>query len=349
MNQKKLSPKKLVFLRSIQTSFGGAEVFLKRLTEQLARENIKFEILHSNAPRWLASWIKAWWFNWQAKLNKKNNFYFSLDRIDSADIYRAGDGVHKAFLKTKSFSLNPLHLTYLILEKRCFKNSKWIICNSYKIQKEIEKYYPEISQDKISVIPNGINLPEINAEINNQAKQKICQEFSINSNLPLILFVGSGFKRKGVGEFLKIISQLKTPVQGLIVGKDKKIKTYQDQARSLGILEKISFTGQRKNINDFYLASDIFLFAPEYEPFGNVVLEAMAYGCVALTNTQCGMCDFMPEKYWITENTPKFIDQLLQDPEKLKQAQSESRAIASQYSIEKTAEEILKIIKKIMG
>lgn len=344
MSQNKIQNKKLIFLRSIHTPFGGAEVSLSRLTQELSRQNIEFEIRYSSAPKFLSSWIKAWWFNWESRFKKqKNELYFSLDRLDSADIYRAGDGVHKAYLKTKSFSLNPLHFTYLILEKRCFKNSKHIICNSYLIQKEIQNYY-QIPDSKISVIPNGLAPVSINPD----AKNKLLQEFSIDKNLPIILFVGSGFNRKGMSEFLKLISQIKTPFHSFIIGKEKNLNFYKSEAESLNLLSKISFTGQRLDVSDFYSAADIFIFPPKYEPFGNVVLEAMAYGCVSFTNQNCGMVDFMPEKFWINKNTPSLIDDLLNNPEKLAQAKTELQTIAAQYSIEKTAQETLKIIQKFL-
>lgn len=341
--------KKLVFVRSIQTPFGGAEVFLKRLTDQLSQDQIEFKILHSSAPKWLASWLKAWWFNFEARFKKsKTDFYFSLDRIDSADIYRAGDGVHQAYLKTKSFSLNPLHLTYLRLEKTCFRNSKHIVCNAPKTKREILEHYPEISPDKISVIPNGIKLPDMSLELKKQARSKLNQELGLEPSQPIILTVGTGFKRKGVKNFLNLISQLKTPVYGLVVGKDKNIKPYQALAKNLGIDDRIIFTGQRQDIEDFYLAADIFIFAPEYEPFGNVVLEAMAYGCVAFTNQACGMVDFLPETYWLDDQTAIKIDQLLTDLDLLITAQLELRAIAAEYSIERTAQMTLELIRKLL-
>lgn len=353
--QKKL--KKLIFLRSIQTNFGGAEVFLSRLTEALRQKNIDFEVLYSTAPKFLPSWIKAWWFNYQAKIKKiknKNLFYFSLDRMSSADIYRAGDGVHKAFLKTRSFSLNPLHFSYLTLEKLCFKNSKHIIANSHKTQEEIIKFYA-ISPDKVSVISNGLcfsKIPLNSLDHPEQAltiKLKLAQEFKINPNLPFILFVGSGFKRKGLSQFLKIIAQIKTPFHAFIIGKEKKLSFYQDQAKNLNLTQSITFTGQRLDISDFYLASDLFIYPAQYEPFGNVILEAMAHGCVALTNKNTGALELLPSQFDLDQpQSIYFINALLQDPEKLKQAQAQQINISQQYTIEKTADQTLALILKIM-
>jgi len=359
LNKQSKITKKIIFLRSIKTKFGGAEVFLSRLTEALKQRNIDFEILNSSAPKFLPSWIKVWWFNLQVKIKKLRNsnlFYFSLDRLTSADIYRAGDGVHKAFLKTRSFSLNPLHLSYLILEKSCFKNSKHIVANSSKTKQEILEHYPNISPSKISIISNGLLFSKIpfnsldQPENTSKIKEKIAQEFKVNSNIPFILFIGSGFKRKGVSEFLNIISKIKTPFHAFIIGKEKKLFLYQDQAAELNLSQKITFTGQRSDTSDFYLASSLFIYPAQYEPFGNVILEAMAHGCVALTNKNTGALEILPPEFDLDHpESINLINLLLENPEKLKQAQELQITIAKQYPIEKTADQTFALILKIMG
>ena len=90
------------------------------------------------------------------------------------------------------------------------------------------------------------------------------------------MFVGSGFKRKGVEEFLRIIAMLKTlGIKAFVVGKENNMSYYQNLSKKLNIDNQIFFTGPRTDVNDFYTISDIFLFPTHYDPFSNVVLEAM--------------------------------------------------------------------------
>ena len=100
----------------------------------------------------MPSWLRIILFNLQVCLTKKDRFYFSLERIICPDVYRAGDGVHKVFLRIeKKSKLNPLHPIYLFLEKRCFNNAKRIIANSNMIKDEIISTYG-INPNKIDVI-----------------------------------------------------------------------------------------------------------------------------------------------------------------------------------------------------
>jgi len=333
--------KKITFLRLKANKFGGAEIYLQRLTKELKKQNIEFEIKHSTAPKFLPSWIKAIWFNIESCLNKKNKLYFSLDRITCPDIYRAGDGVHKAFLKTKKFSLNPLHLTYLYLEKKCFNNTKKIIANSRLVKNQIISTY-NISPQKIEIIYNGIPLKE-KADFRNLKK-----EFNLK-NEKIILYVGSGFERKGVKEAFDIISKLKGKFKFFVIGKEKKIEWYKYYAKNLNIEDKVIFTGPRSDVDKFYSIADIFLFPTRYEPFSNVILESLNFECVSFTTKQNGASEILPKEWIIDENIAQKIQYLLDNENELKKLQKKAKEISKNFSIEKNVEKTLKVINEVIN
>ncbi|WOE70348.1 glycosyltransferase family 4 protein [Hydrogenimonas thermophila] len=340
--------KKIYFIRFNKTKYGGAEKYLQRLSKILNTFNIQHTIVYSPLPKWIPSWLRILISNFLICFNKNKKFYFSLDRISCPEIYRAGDGVHKAFLKTKKPSLNPLHLVYLAIEKKTFQNSKKIIANSNLVKSQIIENY-NINPDKIEVIYNGIEIKEFNKQ---KSKEKIIQEFSIPKDKKIILFAGSGFKRKGVKEFLEIISKLKHPFQAFILGKEKRINRYKQIAKKLGVENKVIFTGPRSDINDFYAAADIFLFPTHYEPFSNVVLEALSFNNVVLTTKQNGASEIIDQRY-IMESPNDFsitqeIEKLLSDKVLLDKEQIKCRKIAENFTIEKNARKTLQLIEKVL-
>jgi len=332
--------KKITLLRANKTKFGGAENYLLRLTKEFEKQNIECEVVNSTAPKFLSSWIKAVWFNLQVCLNKKHKFYFSLERVSCPDIYRAGDGVHKEFLKTKKRRFNPLNIVYLYLEKRCFENSKKIIANSNMIKKQIIKTY-NIEPKKIEVIYNGIEIKPL------QNFTCIQKEFNLKDE-KIILYVGSGFERKGVKEAIKIVSKLKNRVKLIIIGKEKNISYYKNLANSLHV--DTIFTGVRSDVDKFYSMGDIFLFPTHYEPFSNVVLEAMSFKNVVITTKQNGAHEILDNKYIM--QTPqdysivKKIDELLKDNKKLEAVKKQNLGIVQNFTIEKNAKETMKIINE---
>jgi UDP-glucose:(heptosyl)LPS alpha-1,3-glucosyltransferase len=289
--------------------------------------------------------VRAIFFNLQVCLTKKNQFYFSLERITCPDIYRAGDGVHKVFLTTTQKSkLNPLHPVYLYLEKRCFQNARHIIANSQMIKNQIINTY-NIDNTKISVVYNGVNLT-------NQANPaKIKQEFELTDE-KILLYVGSGFKRKGVKELLELVAKLKTQnIKVFVIGKEKKIAYYQNLAKKLDVAEKIIWTGARVDVNDFYAVSDIFIFPTHYEPFSNVVLEAMSFKTIVWTTKQNGASEILDSEFIMqnpTDDISKKIDNLLQNPQELEKIKQQNHQIAQNFSIANNTKQTLKIIKKYM-
>ncbi len=299
---------------------------------------------------YLPSWLNVIFFNYRTCRHKHAyDLYFSLERITCPDIYRAGDGVHKAFLKTKGFTLNPLHLTYLWLEKRTFANAKIIIANSRMVKSQILEHYP-IDENKIVVIYNGVPIPDTFDAA--KAKESLAKEFAIDASRPIVLFVGSGFARKGVKEYLHILSRIDAPFTAFVVGKEKHLKQYRRLAETLGVGERIIFTGPRKDVTTFYAASDIFLFPTHYEPFSNVVLEAMSYAIPTFTTRQNGAAEILPKEYVMENpddaNVIEKIEALLNDENRLTDAKRQARSIAENYSIERNVQETVHIIHRVM-
>lgn len=343
--------KKIYFIRRQHTPFGGVERYFNRLVKELSSRKIyDVEVLHIEQPKWMPSWIKLPWYNYQVCRNRKQGIYFSNDRLSCLDIHRAGGGTHKTFLKVKGFTLNPLHPVYLILEKKALQNSKRIIAISNMVKNDIIRDYG-IDPDKIDVVYNGIELEAIEKTQKAKRKARILQEFGINENLPIILYVGSGFERKGVWEMLELLSRLQTPFHAFIVGKEKRMKRYRKRAQELGIAQKVTFTGPRKDVENFYCASDLFLFPTRYEPFGNVILEAMHYGNAVITTKQCGGGELLDEQ-WLMESSKDLsilsvIEKLLSSKELLESVKSKNEALARQHSIQRNVDETIKVIEKV--
>jgi len=340
--------RKIYLIREKTSKFGGAEVYLSRLSKVLDDNGVDHQIVNSIFPKFLPSWLRIILFNLQVCLTKKNKFYFSLERISCPDVYRAGDGVHKMFLSIENKSkLNPLHPIYLFLERRCFNNAKRIIANSHMIKDEIINTYG-INSNKIDVIYNGIEPKKVDYK---HSFNKLSKEFSLDKDTPILLYVGSGFKRKGVKEFLEIIARLENKnIKAFVVGKEKKIEYYKQLSKDLKIDKKVMFTGARQDVDDFYAISDVFLFPTRYEPFSNVILEAMSSKNAVFTTKQNGAHEILEDKY-IMSSSKDFsvvvkIDTLLKDTEALCAIKQANNIKANELSIKLNMQQTITTIKQ---
>jgi UDP-glucose:(heptosyl)LPS alpha-1,3-glucosyltransferase len=341
--------KKIYLIRANSTKFGGAENYLLRLSKALTSKKLEHEIINSFFPKFLPSSIRAILFNLQVCISKNDKLYYSLERITCPDIYRAGDGVHKVFLTIEDKSkYSLLHPVYLFLERRCFRNAKRIIANSNMVKKQIISTY-SIDPGKIDVIYNGIELKTLNYA---KSLNKLSKEFSIDTKQPILLFVGSGFQRKGVAEFLRILSQLKTKnVKAFIIGKEKKINYYINLSKKLDVFNQVIFTGTRLDVEDFYTIGDILLLPTHYDPFSNVVLEAMNFETAVFTTINNGASEILENHFIMKspddERVVSVIDNLLADKSKLDAVKAKNKSLSKNFSIENNLSKTLRVIDQI--
>ncbi len=343
--------RKITFVRRQYSPFGGGERYLQTLKDEIQKRGFDTEILHLEQPKWMPSWIKFPYYDHQACSIKADRFYFSLDRLSCLDIFNAGGGTHKAFLKTKGFSLNPLHPVYLWMEKRTFESARHIISVSKFVKEEIVSIY-HIPPEKISVVYNGIEIEPYEETAYQAARKRIKEKFGLHDNMIIFLFVGSGFKRKGGEEFLRTLSKIRKPFQAFMVGKEKNLRYYRALAEELNISEKVIFAGPQKDPRDFYYVSDIFLFPTHYEPFGNVILEAMNFKNLVITTKQCGAGEILNSEF-LMENPKDYkiidlVESYMDDSERLKQEKEKNYRDVQQYSMENNADRTLDIIASLM-
>ena len=336
----------ICFLRRKRTPYGGAERYLSRLSTELSEQGYRHRLVYSRLPAFLPSFLRVLLFNIAVCLQKGNKFYFSLERISCPDIYRAGDGVHREFLRHKGRSFNLLNPLYLYLEKRCFNNARYIIANSQMVKDQIKQHYA-ISDEKIGVIYSGVEM-----DAPGVAAGSVRSEYSIAAATPLILFVGSGFQRKGVSEMLQLLAKLDGDFFAIIVGKDKQLKRYMAQSEQLGLAGKVRFTGPVNDIERYYADSDILLLPTRYEPFSNVVLEAMRGGNAVITTRQNGAAEVLQEELQMDNsddhNILPALQRLLDQPDYLVGIKEQNLATVAQFPIASNARQTLAAIDAVM-
>ena len=363
---------KLIFIKKNFSVHGGAENYMKTLIGSLKgsadvhvmakswaeTEGITFHKINSLS---LGSFISLLSFNSNVCRELKNisaDCAVSFERTTCQDIYRAGEGCHREWLRLRdmiepfwkryTFMINPLHIALLRIEKQLFSDTKIIIANSNMVKSQIMRHY-KVPEERIRIIYNGVDLKRFSPENAGMHRAKIRQGLSISEGTKLILFVGSGFERKGLAALIKSVSLLDENAMLLVIGKGN-IKKFSSIAKKYGINDKVLFLGPQKEIERFYASADIFALPTIYDPFSNATLEAMASGLPVITTKNNGVSELIKdgEEGFAVEDP---LDHNILS-EKIELALADCKAMglkarlrAEKFPIEKAAEEFLKIIQ----
>ena len=216
----------------------------------------------------------------------------SHERCLLQDIYRAGEGSHRAYLEAMGRGgpqVNPQHRLVLYLERRIFtlRSARHIVAISARGKSEIEALYGT-PPDRVSVVYNGVDLERFHPENRNRWRDETRENLGLPAEAWLIAFVGSGFERKGLGPLLESVSRLHDRRAHVLVAGKGRTDAYRDMVGRLGLGGAVSFISPRPDVERLYAAADLVALPARYEPFGNVHLEALASGVPVLTTRTAG-------------------------------------------------------------
>jgi len=315
-----MSTFRLALVRQKYRPDGGAERFVSRALEALDSSNIELNVITRewqgpvkpdwhihicNPKKWgrisrergFADAARAFWESKQFDLVQ------SHERIPGCDLYRAGDGVHRRWLEQRARILPGWKKTFLFAdryhryvmnaEREMYQhdNLRGVICNAEMVKREIIEDFG-LPADKIHVIYNAIDNQRF-TPASEEARAVLRRQHGIPLQATCLIYVGSGFERKGLDAAIRAIAP--TDRHLLVVGKDKDQRRYASLAATLNCDKRVHFFGMQNETLPFYQLADGLLLPTLYDPFPNVILEAMACGLPVITTTGCGGQEFIEQ------------------------------------------------------
>jgi UDP-glucose:(heptosyl)LPS alpha-1,3-glucosyltransferase len=314
---------KIALLRQRVTAFGGAETTLGYLTRGLVacghtvivygtdKESEAQVALGPNTgyvrvPIWGGKSLRLITFalNSRRLLNQvPGQMVFSLERVLAPQVYRAGDGCHREWLTRRAPYLSPLartaqrlspfHRVMLLLERRLFTfpGLKRVIANSRQVRDEVIRHY-SVEAERVQVIYNGLDRGHFRP-LEAGPRAELRRRLGVPDEAEIVLFVGSGFERKGLTYLLRAFSSLRDKRNLLwVVGKGH-ISPYHSLTDRLGVADRVKFWGQAPETAPFYQAATVLALPTLYDPCSNVVLEALACGLPVITTATNGAAEFL--------------------------------------------------------
>jgi len=252
-----------------------------------------------------------------------------------------------------SWLLNPSNLWVAWRDRWMLRGRRYrrFVAISERVRTELKDYYA-VPDEQIVTIPNGINLSRFTPD-NASARSEVRRELGFSDDIPLLLFVGSRFRIKGLKLAIQALAQMNTGARLLVVGRDE-VAPYRRLAQQLGVAERVLFLGARNDLPRLYPAADALILPTHYETFALVCLEAMASGLPVVAAPVGGIEDYLQDGVngLHIRHDPGHIaeklDQLLNDPMLSDRLRENGLAVAQNYSWEKIARQYLKLFGELV-
>jgi glycosyltransferase involved in cell wall biosynthesis len=274
-------------------TLGGVQVHVKEISERLVKKGFDLDILTTDPSGELPKeeilggvHVKRF-----KSFAPKGSFYFSvelkryLDKTSNAyDIVHAHN--FQAFPATyaaekkrnnklivtphyhghgQTFLSNLFFSSYKFFNKKVFEKADGVICVT-EYEKSLVCDHFHVKEDKIIVIPNGINKDEFKGLKREKHQVKT------------ILYVGRLEKYKGVHYLIQALKKLDDSIVLEIVGKGSFKKELAGLSGRLGLEKRVLFRQDlpRKDLLQSYINADLFALLSKYEACGITVLEALS-------------------------------------------------------------------------
>jgi UDP-glucose:(heptosyl)LPS alpha-1,3-glucosyltransferase len=246
--------------------------------------------------------VKRFVDNFQAAIAKESfDGVVGFSKMPGLDVYYAADPcfVEKAQKHSFLYRCTPHYRTYAAFEKAVFgaEAQTEVLMINERSKTDFQTHY-HTPDSRFHMLPPGIE-PNRCAPIDYVEKRALLREgFSLKDDEKLILFIGSGFKTKGLDRAIQAMSHLSperlTHTQMWIIGEDDP-KPYQKTLNALKLDDKVFFLGGRNDIPELLWTADVLLHPAYAENAGMVLLEAVVAGLPVLTTDTCGYAHYVQE------------------------------------------------------
>ncbi len=354
---------RLGIVRQRYSPYGGAERFVERAIDTLVERGVRVEVYTRAWPRTRSASVEPVICNpyyiggvWRdagfaravraALARNRPDIVQTHERIEGCDIFRAGDGVHRAWLAERrrtggraerlAIAANPHHRYALSAEARVFSDPslKAVICISQMVRDDVRRNF-ELPHEKLHVIYNAVDSREFNPGVRSHRSATRAHLRFSDSDV-VFLLVGSGYARKGVPAALRALARLPARARLVVVGRDKNPAHYQALARRARVDDRVVFAGPQQDPRRHLGAADAFVLPTLYDPLSNAVLEALACGLPVVTSRRCGAGELVVEHDagWVCDADDDamlaaHMEQLLDDGERARISARAVEAVAA--------------------
>jgi UDP-glucose:(heptosyl)LPS alpha-1,3-glucosyltransferase len=309
------SADRILFVWQKYSAYGGAELLLERTMAALACRGYRIAIVSANwpdrgdgievipcpippVPRAFQATVFARCA--LRAIGKRGSTVVQANQpVPGCNVLRTSGGVHAAYLRQRALfdgplqrawtRISPFHNNALRLERKTFADArlKAVIANSAMVVEEVVSFYG-VAREHVHHIPNGVDLDRFRPGLRDEFRKPTRASLGLDDRVPVVLLVGSGYRRKGLVEAINAVATARSRPHLWVVGRESHPAAFEALAEQAGITDRFRIFGPRDDPRPWFGAADVVVLPSHYEPFGSVVLEAMAIGLPTVVSSACG-------------------------------------------------------------
>jgi len=225
-----------------------------------------------------------------------------MNKMPGIDVYYAGDSCYEEKSQTQRnwlYRLSPRYRLFSNFERAVFgRDSETEILTISEVQTPLFRRHYGTQWERLHPLPPGIDRSRRASVDRADVRRAFRREFQIGDDERLLLFVGSGFIKKGLDRaieaFAALPDALRRASQLFVVGEDNA-KPFEKRIARLGLTDRITFFSGREDVPRFLFSADALLLPAYDENTGTVILEAMIAGLPVLVTENCGYAQYVEQ------------------------------------------------------
>lgn len=188
--------------------------------------------------------------------------------------------------------LMPKHLALLASESRYFRkgNPRHILCSSKRDVDDLARLYG-VDPALTTVVPLPFDPERFNIERRTRDRDEARRILGIEEGELATMLIANELHRKGLGVTLQAMALDDDPRMTLHVVGRAPLGPYQATIRRLGLDARVRYHGPSGDVGWHLAAADLMVLPTQYEPFGLVIIEALATGVPVITSRLAGASD----------------------------------------------------------
>ncbi len=168
-----------------------------------------------------------------------------------------------------------------------------VLVNADLVRRDLLARYPawRAPERRVHVVHNACDVARFDRERWREPAAALRRSLALDASTRVFLFLGTGYRRKGLAVLLRAFARHAAgdPAARLVVaGYESGAAHYERLAGTLGVAERVRFTGGRRDPEVAFAAADVYVLPTYYDPFAASTVEALSSGLPVVTTTTNG-------------------------------------------------------------